>query len=241
MKKKILLICKENTSLSFYNSLEKLSQDFIIDVLFFMPHEDEKTYHRKLFMNNKYINKIYSTNSIIKKYFLFKKRGIKPNISNLKNLEKSFKDFKNIRMQLNASQKFSTYFHDRDIYKDTDNNDQLVIYEIYYKEILKVIDESSPEYIFDNDLGELRTIIYELSRQKNIPYITVALSYYKEFCIPNLNQSSEPDDWLVKKVENNSVSNNKDFQISNEFTYAYVEDHNRYFSLRPYIFYLRPP
>ena len=132
MKKKILLICKENTSLSFYNSLEKLSQDFIIDVLLFMPHEDEKTYHRKLFMNNKYINKIYSTNSIIKKYFLFKKRGIKPNISNLKNLEKSFKDFKNIRMQLNASQKFSTYFHDRDIYKDTDNNDQLVIYEIYY-------------------------------------------------------------------------------------------------------------
>ena len=133
-----------------------------------MPHEDEKTYHRKLFMNNKYINKIYSTNSIIKKYFLFKKRGIKPNISNLKNLEKSFKDFKNIRMQLNASQIFSTYFHDRDIYKDIGNNDQLVVYEIYYKEILKVINESSPEYIFDNDSGELRTIIYELSRQKNM-------------------------------------------------------------------------
>ena len=237
MKKKILLICKENSSLSFYNSLEKLSQDFIIDVLFFMPHEDEKTYHRILFKDNKYINKIYSTNSLIEKYFLLKKRGIKPNILNLKNLEKSFKDFKNIRMQLNASQKFSTYFHDRDIYKDTSNNDQLVIYEIYYKEILKVINESSPEYIFDNDSGELRTIIYELSRQKNIPYITLGLSYYKEFCIPNFNQFSGPDEWLIKKVENNTVSDNEDFQPPNEFTYAYAEDIYRHFSLRPYVFF----
>ena len=49
MKKKILLVCKEQASTSFFNSLEKLSKDFIIDILFFMPHEDEKSYHVKLF------------------------------------------------------------------------------------------------------------------------------------------------------------------------------------------------
>ena len=34
-----------------------------------MPHEDEKSYHVKLFKNNKFLNKLYLTNSIIKNFF----------------------------------------------------------------------------------------------------------------------------------------------------------------------------
>ena len=198
MKKKVLLVCKEQTSISFFNSLEKLSKDFIIDILFFMPHEDEESYHVKLFKNNKFLNNLFLTNSIIKKFFFLKKNNHKPNISNLNSIENNFKDFKNIRMQLNASQKFSTYFHDRNIYDNTNYNDQLIFYEIYYEKISEILNKSKPDYIFDNDISEFRTIIYELSKQKNIPYISIALSYYEDYLIPNFNLQSGPEDWFIR-------------------------------------------
>ena len=49
MKKKILLVCKEMQSLSFFHSVETLSKDYIIDIFFFMPHEDENSFYYNLF------------------------------------------------------------------------------------------------------------------------------------------------------------------------------------------------
>ena len=104
-------------------------------------------------------------------------------------------------MQLNASQKFSTYFHDRDIYKNINNNDQLIFYEIYYDKINEILNNSNPDYIFDTDISEFRTIIYELSKQKNslcnIALHIIRLSY------ANFNLQSGPDDWLIEYVKNN--------------------------------------
>lgn len=166
MKKKILLICKEKQSLSFLNSAEILSRDYLIDIFFFMPHEDKTTFYYKLFENNPHINKIFSTNHVIENYFNLKKKNYSPNLQFLENIEKEFHDFKNIRMQLNASQFFSTFFHDRNIYKNFKSNDQLIFYEIYYKSVLNTLEESNPDYIIDNDISEFRTIIYEISKKK---------------------------------------------------------------------------
>ena len=140
-----------------------------------------------------------------------KKKIQRANINHLIELENNFKDFKNIRMQLNASQMFSNYFHDRKIYKDIPNEDQLIFYEMYYKEILKILKESNPDYIFDNDISEFRTIIYEISKQLNIPYISVAYSYYKEYFIPNFNLLAEPDQWILEKVSKEKENNNYEF------------------------------
>ncbi len=236
MKKKILLICKEKNSLSFYNSLEKLSKEFIIDVFFFMPHENEKNencYFIKLFKENNFVNKIYSTSSLVEEFLIAKKNSIKPNISFLSKIEKNFKDFKNIRMQLNAVQFFSTYFHDRKIYEDVSNNDQLIFYEMYYKKVLQILNDSEPSYIFENDISEFRTIIYELSRQKNIPYILAALSYYKDYYIPNFNLQAKADDWLIENVKNEKNFNHKHFSTPKEFRYKYVAEAKKYFSLTP--------
>lgn len=236
MKKKILLICKEKQSLSFYNSLEKLSKDFIIDALFFMPHEDSNSYFHKLFKKNNYINKIYNLNYLIKIFFDKRKKPKKYNIDHLIELENNFKDFKNIRMQLNASQMFSNYFHDRKIYKDIPNDDQLLFYEMYYNEISKILKDSKPDYIFDNDISEFRAIIYEISKQLNIPYISVAYSYYKEYFIPNFNLLAEPDQWILEKVSEEKENNNYESILSEDFKYEYIEDFKNFFSLNAFVF-----
>ena len=44
MKKKVLLVCKEQTSVAL-QFIRKFIKDFIVDILFFMPHEDENSYH----------------------------------------------------------------------------------------------------------------------------------------------------------------------------------------------------
>ena len=49
---------------------------------------------------------------------------------------------------------FSNYFHDRKIYKDIPNDDQLLFYEMYYNEILKVLDlieNKKAVYVPQND------------------------------------------------------------------------------------------
>ena len=234
MKKKILLICKEKNSISFYHSLEKLSKNFLVDILFFMPHENDGSYFYNLFKKSNFVNKIYSTNSVIDKYFLAKKNLVKPNILFLKKIERKFKDFKNIRMQLNSIEYFSTYYHDRDIYHEVKNDHQLIFYEIYYKKILQILNLSKPVYIFDNDISEFRPIIYELSRQKNIPYIVGALSYYEDYCIPNFNLQAKPDYWLEKKVKKKGFVNQRNLLIKKEFKYKYIDIMLDYSSLTPY-------
>ena len=236
MKKKILLICKEKNSVSFYNSLKKLSKNFVIDVLFFMPHENDSSYFYNLFKKSNFVNKIYSTNSIIDEYFLAKKNLVKPNNIFLKKIERRFKDFKNIRMQLNAIQYFSTYYHDREIYHEIKNDHQLIFYEIYYKKILQLLNFSKPDYIFDNDLSEFRPIIYELSRQKNIPYILGALSYYENYFIPNFNLQAKPDYWLKKEIKKKKFVNQRNLLVKKKFKYKYIDVILDYFSLSPYNF-----
>ena len=85
-------------------------------------------------------------------------------------------------MQLNASQLFSNYFHDRKIYKDISTmNTALLFYEIYYKEIFENNSKINARLYFDNDISEFRTIIYEISRQLNIPYITLLIHIIRSF------------------------------------------------------------
>jgi hypothetical protein len=164
--------------------------------------------------------------------FLQKKKTIKPNKLFLKRIEKKFKDFKNIRMQLNSVQYFSTYYHNREIYHEIKNDHQLVFYEIYFKKVLQILNLSKPDYIFDNDISEFRPIIYEISRQKKIPYILVTLSYYEDYFIPNFNLQAKPDYWLEKYVKN-KIANQKNFSVKKEFNYKYMNDMLDYFSLKP--------
>ncbi len=233
MKKKILLICKEKSSVSFYNSLEKLSKEFIIDVFFFMPHENEGSYFYNLFKESNFINNIYSSNSVIDEYLFAKKKTIKPNNFFLKRIEKKFKDFKNIRMQLNSIQYFSTYYHDREIYHEIKNDHQLIFYEIYFKKVLQILNLSKPAYIFDNDMSEFRPIIYEISRQKKIPYILETLSYHEDYFIPNFNLQAKPDPWLEKNVKKIRFNNQKNFSVKKEFKYKYINVMLDYLSLKP--------
>ena len=139
-------------------------------------------------------------------------------------------------MQLNASQKFSTYFHDRNIYHNTNYNDQLTFYEIYYEKISEILNNSKPDYIFDNDISEFRTIIYELSKQKNIPYISIVSSYYEDYLIPNFNLQSGPEDWFIRQVKKNENLEKINFKTPEKFTYDYVEDILKHFSIKPYVF-----
>jgi hypothetical protein len=208
INKKILMMCKETFSYPLYFLAKDLRKDNSIASYFFNP--SEVSYNRSLlnsstFYKFKELDNIEVFDSVdITKLFTKNINNPKVDMDYIKMVEDNYTNFKNINLQLLATQKMSTYYHDRDFYTNSTNKQQLYWVELNYKKALQIFDTFKPDIIIDTDNSELaRTIFSEIAYVKNIPYVTVSYPRYEFFKIPTTNFSIGIESKLKKSYNEN--------------------------------------
>lgn len=206
--KKIILVCKENSSFPMYflgKELEKYN-----DVHYFFIHYTEVINPNNLNKNTYFYFKekiesdhIHDVRDINLK-FLKNRKKINLDEKRLKELEEKYTNFTSLNKQLISSQCTSTAYHDHIWLNPAKYDETLYWLLLNYDKCENVLETIKPDYIFDIDSGEIqRTIINEISFFKKIPYITIDHSRYKKFYLPCLSLGRNLDKYFVDCFKKN--------------------------------------
>lgn len=122
----------------------------------------------------------------------------------LNEMEEKYTHFKNLNLQLMASQENTKHYHWRFYWQVQDYDENLYWLELNYRKILSVIEEFKPDMVLDFYNAELqRTIINEVCYAKHIPYITQEFSKFELWKYPTLQNTLGIDDYVRKQFEVN--------------------------------------
>jgi len=140
----------------------------------------------------------------------------------LKEIEEKYTHYKNLNLQLMASQENTKHYHFRYYWSLTDYDENLYWLELNYKKILSIIDEFKPDMILDFDNAELqRTIMNEVAYAKNIPYITVEYSKFGYYKYPTLQNTIGIDDYVVDKFNENVKKSPEELKEMYDYIYDF--------------------
>ena len=226
IKKKILLICKEEFAYPMFflgQELEKNNND----VHYYFIHNTEVIEYDKFnsttyFYFKKKIKKqnIHDVKDLNLE-FIKNRKTIKVDHSRLKEIEKKYTYFKGLNKQILSAQATSTPYHDRFYYHPTTYNENLYWLMLNYNKTEDILNSIKPDYIFDINMGEIqRTIINEVANYKRIAYVTPEDARYKNFKIPTFNLGLEPEKYFIDAYNKNKIDKNLQKYIKEVQNYA---------------------
>ena len=213
-KNKLLMICKEHSSVPLSYISKNLQKRFEVEAIFFMPHEG---YNNSIFIRHfKKENpniKIITTNEYFLKSF-FSDYEFK---SYIKKIEKEYTFFKTLNMQLQSSQFFFTYNHFREYYHKLSYDDHLKFLVIAYKYFHQLLKINNYKIIIDIDNSEIyRIILLELSNKFKIPYKQLYDTRYKDYYLLNSFLSIKNDIKFIKSYNSLKLNKNQISEINKE-------------------------
>ena len=189
--KNVLLLCKESFSFPLYFIAEHLNEaGNNVGALFVNPIEsyygksqfNENTYYK--FKEQLPFVKLYDLSMLCEEFNNTYSEPIN-DFTFLNDLEDRYTYYKNLNMQLVASQLASRQYHSRFYFRKSTFIQDRRYLSLGYEKVLQIFKEFKPDMILDLDDGELlRTIINEVSHVNKIPYITIDYPRYEEYKIP---------------------------------------------------------
>jgi len=112
--------------------------------------------------------------------------------------------------QVYSSQIFSSFWHYRDYHKRIDWYESLLILQIYYQYVEALLDREQPDFILDTATEEYgRSIVYQVAKNRNIPYIVPEHTKLGEYHIPSFSFGMTTDPWFeeaYQKILNSEYS-----------------------------------
>lgn len=206
--KKILLVCKERTSFTMYFLGKQLEKNNNIVHYYFAHHADvfvknnfnEGTYY--YFKENINIEKLHHVKDIYVK-FINNRKNIKINFERLEEIKKKYTFFKSLNKQLLSSQFISTAYHDLP-FVPTTYEENLYWLTLNYDKAEQLIEEIKPDCIIHTESGEIQsTIINEIAHHKQLPYINLEDSRYKNFILPTFSLGLHVDKYFADAYNRN--------------------------------------
>ena len=220
--KKILLICKERTSFVMYLLGKELEKNNTVHY-FFNHHADvfqknnfnEGTYfYFKKNINNENIHDVKD----IYENFLKNRKNLKINLQRLEEIKKKYTFFKGLNKQILSSQFASTAYHDLP-FVPTTYEENLYWLTLNYDKFEEIINQINPNLVIDLEDGEIqRTVINEITRYYNIPYINIEDARYKNFIVPTFSLGL-----MVDKYFSDNFNKNK-----NNISQHYIDEVNNF-------------
>lgn len=224
MKKRILLLCKETFAVPMFYLSEQFEQEGYVTALFHV-YPEECLYNKCIYneityyaIREKSKSIKYDVKSICEEFISNYKKPIIDD-KYLKFIEENYTKYKNLNLQLISSQSSSRYFHYREKFKYTDNNQNRYWLQLCYQKVEQVLNDFQPDYIIDLDSAELiRTIINEVALVKNIPYVNIEYPRYENYIIPTFNMGLKTDKYFA--IEYNKNMQLDDVYLQNEMDYV---------------------
>ena len=247
--KKILLICRETYCKPLWFLAESLKQDNEVAAFFIMSSEcsfnkcyyNEHTYYQFKKLDGV---KIYDVKGIcdefIERMEAWRKRtGIKRGVKKpvggaapltsdkgpmdmeyLEMIERDYCHFKNLNLQLMASQENTRHYHYRIYWSLTSYEENCLWLELNYKKIISIFEEFKPDIILDMDNAELqRTVLAEVAYAYKVPCMTIEYSKFGYYKYPSFQNSYGIDPYIRKLYEENLARD--DSELSEAI--AYIE------------------
>ncbi len=142
----------------------------------------------------------------------------------LNEMEDKYTHFKNLNLQLMASQENTKHYHWRYYWQVQDYEENLYWLELNYKKVLSVIEDFKPDMVLDFYNAELqRTIINEVCSAKHIPYITQEFSKFELWKYPTLQNTLGIDDYVRKQYEINLKKSKEELSEVYEYVNKFRE------------------
>ena len=208
--KKILLICKENSSFPMFFLGKELEKEN--EVHYFFVHYTEVLNKNNLNRNTYFYfkNKIKNENihdvRDVNIKFLNNYKNITIDTNRLKDIESKYTNFTSLNKQLLSSQATSTPYHDQFFCNSTTYEENLYWLVLNYDKTENLLDKIEPDYIFDIDSGEIqRSILNEIANYKKIPYVTLDHSRYKRFFLPCFTLGIKLDKYFIDAYNKNKT------------------------------------
>ena len=223
--KKVLLICKETFSFPLFFIAKKLLSEGNKVGAFFV-HPEESYYNKCQYNENTFYYykehlkeaKIYDLKELCKA-FDHNYRNSAVDLDYLSMVEKEYAHFKNLNLQLTASQLTTRHYHTRFFIEHATFRQGLSYLELGYKRIVEILNEFKPDVILDNEDGELlRTILNEVAYKQGIPYINIDYPRFESYKIPTYCMGVKTDDYL--KVEFDRFSAMPKADLAQEYDYV---------------------
>lgn len=222
--KRIILICKENSSFPMYFLGKKL-EDQGNKVGYYFIHHTECFDVKNIFTKHTYYffkdklkdKKIYDVKNITQHFINnYKNPIIDKNYLN--ELEKKYTNFKCLNKQIVSSQMMSTPYHNRWYLNPSNYEQNLYWLQLNYKNTENIFDDFKPNVVLDLDCSEIqRTIINEICYYNKVPYIAVEHSRHEDFIIPTFKLGLEME---------NFFSDHYNLNLQNDLTFENEEIKN---------------
>lgn len=200
--KHILFLCKDETDKVQYYLIKEMAKENSVGVYYFEPMEC--TLNKCLYNQNTYYKcsetikniKLYDSKQIAE-HFKESSNNPQPDIEFLKEIEKNYTVNKPLGLQLLASQQYSACYHNRFFMRMPNRQQMLCLIELNYRKILDIIEDFKPDVILDiDDAGYARTILFECTSSKGIPYITLEHSRVQGFVYPSFTFGLKLDKYV---------------------------------------------
>lgn len=255
--KKILMICRETYCKPLWFLAENLLEDNDVAAFFIMSSEcsfnkcyyNEHTYYQ--FKDHLPGLKLYDVKDICNEFIdrmesWRKKTGIKRglkksvggaasqlptegpmDIEYLKMIEEEYCHYKNLNLQLMASQENTRHYHYRIYWSLTSYEENCLWLELNYKKIISMFEEFKPDIILDMDNAELqRTILAEVAYKYNVPCMTIEYSKYGYYKYPSFQNSYGIDPYIRELYQENLKKSDEELAETIEYVENYRKENS---------------
>ncbi|MBR6328449.1 MAG: hypothetical protein IKR68_02255 [Lachnospiraceae bacterium] len=138
----------------------------------------------------------------------------------LEMIERDYCHFKNLNLQLMASQENTRHYHYRIYWSLTSYEENCLWLELNYKKIISIFEEFKPDIILDMDNAELqRTVLAEVAYAYKVPCMTIEYSKFGYYKYPSFQNSYGIDPYIRRLYEENLARD--DSELSEAI--AYIE------------------
>jgi hypothetical protein len=205
--KKYLFIARE----SEYKAILEMAKLLIKDgveakniIIFFIDLADILFHHSDGIKQTKAAN-IIPLNNIIDMTHEFKiinsNDEYEIDLNYIKEVEKKYGNYRNLWVQAISDYKFIDHHHWQ--YFNFPNQDDIVYYfELYYKKVEKLFSKYKFNFVLDLNYPNIgRSIIYEVARYNNIPYMTPVISRIKDRIYITKNFGLSTDEKIIKLLD----------------------------------------
>ena len=206
--KKILLVCKERTSFGMYFLGKQLEKNNNLVHYFFNHHADsfrKNNFNEGTFFYFKEQIDAANIHNVKDTYanFLKNRKNIKINFERLDEINRKYTFFNGLNKQLLSSQLISTPYHNIP-FVPTNHEENLYWLILNYDKAESLIEKIKPDFILDTESGEIqRTIINEIAHYKQIPYINLEDTRYKNYVVPTFSLGLQVDKYFVDVFNRN--------------------------------------
>jgi hypothetical protein len=219
--KRVLVICKESYSFPLFYLTQKLIEGSEVASFFINPME---TFLNKSLMNeNTYYKfrsldkvRIYDLNDEAH-YFTNNLDTPRVDWTYISLIQSKYTFYKTISFQLATAQMFSYDSHFRTYYSSSTREQRMFWLQLNYQKVEKILQEFKPDVIIDLDNSEMqRSIIAEVSRFFEIPYISIGYPRVENYKIPSYACVWENSIFLKKYA----INHNSSIDIDDEIKYV---------------------